>query len=396
MFEKIVRRRSEGGPALTIGELAEALLFYQNVHLWLDHGSLESIVRKIGMPILLAILARPNVSAVYCEQTLGTQTERISEVSQRHRFVAFKLAGHQDIGEFRSRKDRLTFILERMGVVRGQARLQAQKFLERVPVRSLEGDTLMPGGVISAASEDMMDSAYVHEAVRRILGIASPERVSRAFRFEVITDPPYYFINTDIDFSDVNARRRAQDPNLHPLTEAHLLTEILVARAELSIAARYGGELYTSELTAEIIKLRFAELLQRAGLETQERREFREIAVPDVPSIREIINKGGRTFDEFLQLLDKSQRFREWIQTVNPDEKLVEAYFRDVTAQGWLQSLPARMIRYVLTSGISAAAPITGLLLSAADSLLLEKVTAGWRPSIFVQRKLRPFLDVEG
>ncbi len=41
MFEKIILRRSDKGPGLTAGELAEALLFYQNVHIVLDFSSLK-------------------------------------------------------------------------------------------------------------------------------------------------------------------------------------------------------------------------------------------------------------------------------------------------------------------------------------------------------------------
>ena len=37
MFEKIVLHRSDQGNSITAGELAEALLYYQNVHLILDY-----------------------------------------------------------------------------------------------------------------------------------------------------------------------------------------------------------------------------------------------------------------------------------------------------------------------------------------------------------------------
>jgi len=92
MFEKIVLRRSEAGPVLSIGELAEALLFYQNVHIILDHSSFIEFVSSIGMPRLLSLLSKPNVSDVYCEETLGTRTETRGRV-QFHSFVAIMFAG---------------------------------------------------------------------------------------------------------------------------------------------------------------------------------------------------------------------------------------------------------------------------------------------------------------
>ena len=61
MFEKIILRRSDKGPALSAGELAEALLFYQNVHIVLDYSSLRGLINQIGMPSIVSLLSRPNV-----------------------------------------------------------------------------------------------------------------------------------------------------------------------------------------------------------------------------------------------------------------------------------------------------------------------------------------------
>jgi hypothetical protein len=70
MFEKIVLRRSDTGVALTLGEVAEALLFYQNVHLVLDPQALASLISCLGMNELLALVARKRLTAVYAEDFL--------------------------------------------------------------------------------------------------------------------------------------------------------------------------------------------------------------------------------------------------------------------------------------------------------------------------------------
>jgi len=40
MFEHIVLRRTEGGLPISVGQIAEALLYYQKVHLFIDRGTL--------------------------------------------------------------------------------------------------------------------------------------------------------------------------------------------------------------------------------------------------------------------------------------------------------------------------------------------------------------------
>lgn len=77
MFEKVTLRTSDRGDAITPGEIAEALLFYQNVHLVLDYYSLTGLIISLGMERLLSLLRRPNVSAVYTDETLATRKEPV-------------------------------------------------------------------------------------------------------------------------------------------------------------------------------------------------------------------------------------------------------------------------------------------------------------------------------
>jgi hypothetical protein len=65
MFDHVVLRRAGGGQTLSAGQIAEALLYYQKVHLVIDRGTLLGLVRQIGMSQLLRLLQRQDFSAVY-------------------------------------------------------------------------------------------------------------------------------------------------------------------------------------------------------------------------------------------------------------------------------------------------------------------------------------------
>ena len=69
MFEKVVLRRSQNGLGLSLGEVAQALLFYQNVHLVLDMQSLSDLSRSLGTGELLALVERKRLTAVYAEDS---------------------------------------------------------------------------------------------------------------------------------------------------------------------------------------------------------------------------------------------------------------------------------------------------------------------------------------
>lgn len=395
MFEKVVLRRSDAGSAITIGELAEAILFYQNVHIVLDYGSLVGLISKIGMPDLLSLLTRPNISAVYCEESLATRTERQGD-SSTHEFITYMLSGNQEVGQLTSRKKRLEFILERQGYPKKQARRLVERFRRLVPIKKLSDSYFIEGGIIKAACSDINEPEFVYEAMRRVLvREVGSDILPYDFTFKVIANHPKFQIVTNIDFDSINATRKSKTPSIYDISPAHFINNILEARTDIVLASHYGGDFYSSEMASQITRLKHHELLRRMGIDKEEVKEFNEIILHDMPSVREAINSGQRKFSEFLLVLDKSQRFREWTRGVNPDEKLVKAYFQDVTSEGWVASLPIKALRYAMGAIVTAIEPISGTLGSAADTIVAEKLLGGWRPSHFIEKKLKPFLQPE-
>jgi hypothetical protein len=393
MFEKVVLRRSSTGPAITVGEVAEALLFYQNVHIVLDYPGLGSLLDGFGARGLLALLARPNVTAVYTEETLGTFTETIG-FRQLHNFVAFKVSGEKDRAPVHTRKGRLAELIARKGHPPKEALRLAERLRERLPIRPFSGDTFVRGGVAPAAMADLLDADYVSKAMRHV-AMSTPGLMefSDSLRFEVVPSTPGKVeVLTNLDFDAVNSRRNVLSPNLGSITPASLLMNLLDARADTALAAHYGGDFRTSDATSEIVRVRFSELLKRSGISAAELSELHETVLPDYPTIKEVVDAGERTFDEFLLLLEKAERFRSWVSKVSPDEKLVGEYIRAISAEGWTSTLPAKVVRFMISTGLGFAAPIAGVVVSAADSLLLDKIAGGWRPSHWVDGTLKEFL----
>lgn len=57
MFETIiVRRHVNNGQAIDAGLLAETLLFYDNIHIVVDAGTLFGLANKIGTDNVLSLL----------------------------------------------------------------------------------------------------------------------------------------------------------------------------------------------------------------------------------------------------------------------------------------------------------------------------------------------------
>jgi hypothetical protein len=392
MFEHIVLRRAEHGLPISVGQIAEALLYYQKVHLFLDRGTLRGLIECLGPAATLQLLRRPEVTAVYCEENLGTHTSSVG-VTQFHGYVAFFLSGDQKSGQLKTLEARLRYEVQSLGISKKEAERFVRDFLTRIPARKLSGDHFIKGGIVKAAQEDLSDTEYMRRAIRSATSVVpGGYEPGDALAVEIIQTDQGAVVLTDLDFEAINRRRASLAPPQEAIGIAHLLSSVLDARADLAIASFYGGEFATSRATSSIIQVRYSELLVRGKLNAASRQQFTEVILPDSPRLAEVIDSGERSFDEFVSLLDKADRFKDWLGSVNPDEGLVRTYLRDVSSKGWIERLPAKSLRYVLTMGLEKVNPVAGVVAGLVDNFLIEKLLSGWRPNHFVSRDLGPFV----
>jgi hypothetical protein len=325
---------------------------------------------------------------------LLTQNEVVGSI-QYHWFDSGAISGKPGDEKPRSgKKGRLAMMLEMNGHKPREARKLAERFLEHVRMNRLSSDHFLTGGIPKAAMGDLSDADYVSAAVRRVLqDTIGFESFAGNLQFEVIQVPPKFLVRTNIDFPKGNALRKAVDPKLEAVSESNLLSGIVDARADTTLASFYGGDFCTSAVNSDIVRIRHAALLKRSGISATELTQFKDIVLPDYPTVREVVNSKERSFDEFLKLLDKSNKFRESVHRMSPDAELVTEYFKEVMKEGWISSLPAKTVRYVLAFAIGLKFPGLGAAYSWADQFLVDKLGAGWRPNHFVDGKLKPFLD---
>jgi len=396
MFERIVLRRSLDGLEITAGEIAEALLFYQSVHIVLDYSSLGGLVKSIGMPTILKVLSLPDVKTTYIEEMTGTQTEQTS-TGFEYSLVTFMITGHRDVGQFQSRNKRLEYMLESHGYKKSEAKKFVKQFRKCVIYKKLGDDNYIKGGLIPAALTDLLDNKYVEEAskivAQQLLGNQS---LQTDFFFRINSSGEKFRVATNLDFDVISKIQQIKDQNAGQYTPAHVTSALLNASIGVIFAGHYGGDFYTSKTESKIIQLRQNYLLHRFQLDRSEISRFKEVALKGSPDIAEVINQEQRSFEEFLELLSSARKFKRWLKGKSPDESIVAGYLEDVTAVGWLSSIPGKLLRYVVSASVGTIDPITSLAFSAGDSFFLERLFSGWKPNHFISEKVKPFIDPEG
>ena len=380
---------------MTAGELAEALLYYRHVHIFLDHGSIQSLLQKIDPSCLIDVLGRKGVSATYCDQFLATQTETANGVNT-YRFVTMRLIGSER-SKGKSKKEILrNRLIDICDLSAGDAKKLSGKIFDVAPVRDLGSDYFLDGGICNAAFEDLADDEYVTKAARLALTDILPAAdIPNDWYFRTYRENPTIFVDTNIDFSRFNEALKSERPDIGEQRPSNILNKILTARSDLTLSAHYRSDYYASSLSSEIARIKFRNVARHLGRDWQEKEAFQEVLLQDRCAIRTAIDSGDRNFEEFLTVLDEAERFKSWLDGVNPDSPILAEYMKSIQQVGWLQSLPSKSARYMLSTGFGLINPIAGGAISLADAFLIDKLKLGWKPNHFVEKRLQAFVGIE-
>lgn len=396
MFDHIVLNRSINGPSLTVGEIAEAILFYQSVHIIMDRSTLAGLIHKIGHHNVLKLLSYPHVKATYIEEFLGVHTID-SPYGPEYSLISAYISGGESVGDLKSSKKRLEYMLYQNGLSNKQAESFSSRFKNCVTFKSIANDHFIKGGVIAAATNDFLDTEYVLLGTRVIAkNLLGDKELPDNYYFKVHMNNGSFRASTNLDFSMVNVIQKNRDKNCGEYTPAHIASSLLNASYGLILAAHYGGDFYTSEVESEIIQLKNKHILTRAHLNRSIQNQFSTILLDGCPDLSSVLNTGERSFEEFLELLSKANNFKKWLKGKSPDENLVSNYIDDISSSGWINQTPSKIIRYLTSTSLGFAGPITGVVASAIDTFLLDKFCSGWKPNQFINKKLKPFVSVTG
>jgi hypothetical protein len=375
-----------------MGAIAEALLFYQNIRVVIEHGTLVSFARDGSLSEVLALVKEKRIQAVHCDEAVATITNSHG-VSQAHDFGVLKLFGHEGV-KGRNRAERIEISLQSNGLSPRKAKALSQAFVDAIPAKSFLKDDYLKGGILNAARTDAKDRNTLHGLLRAgLAAVPGGYDAGDSLEADYILSDLGYFLFTNIDYKAVNERRASMAPAHEPLTQAYLFNLILESRVDMHLAAYYGGDFITTTANSALVKWRQSHLLERTDRNREALDQFSELVLADVPRIRDVIDSGERSFGDFMKVMDKAQKFKAWLTDANPDQKLVTQYIDALKSDTWADKAPVKVFRYLFSLATGYTDPAGGILSGAADAFLLDRFVKGWQPNHFVDDRLKPFLS---
>jgi len=262
--------------------------------------------------------------------------------------------------------------------------------------------------MLKESHADLLDRGYMTSAIKSLLSFLAPEYSQPEpliFRVDPVLKGGTYKVTTNIDFDAANTSYHQHVSKEHSsLTAAYLLSQIADTRRDLIVGSRLQSEFAVAPARAVVASCKFAEIMCAGSKGGPVLSAFRETVIDNLPSIREVVNSGKKTFRDIVHLVNKSEKFKAWLKEQGGTEDLRKAYCQEIAHIDWADKLPPKSLRWLLVTGAgialgATAGPVAGgvaaTALSAGDFFLLDKVIKGWKPNQFIEAPLKQFLRIE-
>lgn len=395
MFESIcVGRQDFLGGDVDFGRLAEALVFYQQVHFLAEEETFRSLIRTCGDDVVLELCRMGSLTIHFSENTLGAATLDIDLPQERHGLVAVKVPNRNFLTQ-------ATKFFEDYCGPSGKGFRKTLKQFSR-SVQPFEH----PKSVLEHVQSDLADRGYVRACVRGLLSALAPEyQQPNPLVFDVnLGSEGHLRVDTNVDFRAVNeSYHRRVSPQHSSLSRAAILAHILNTRSNLEVASGISADLALGPVSSIMGANKIANVVEAYEKNTDALDRFMDFAIDDSRAIGQAISNRERNFSDVLKLVQEAQTFKDWLRKQDESVDLSKEYCREVSRVGWADKLPLKAFRMLLfnaaglaVSTLTSTSPVAGVAaglgLSVADNFLLDKLLMGWRPNQFVNGPLREFI----
>lgn len=396
MFESIVIRKSLENSFVDIGLIAECLLFYNKIQLVADPHMLQIVVRHIGLDTLEALIQNGNIILSFSPFMTGTRTNGQGTFHEYFDYCTFAKVSSRKSGypDFEA----LFFeSLEKGSGKKGKSRRVGNRLFADTQIIDPERSIPVEKGLPEIARCDLENKLFLSSAIQKSIQYLSPNyNLPSHWEFNVLRHSEGFNVQTNIDFDELN---RLKDTAYFPdpksrLSKAYLLDTILKANEDLFYSAHLNSELITKPITSSIIELKLNIILKQNHPNSDTEKLFQKVILPDAKKIREAINMGERHFHEIVPLVEKSEKFKEWLTQKDDIESAIREYHKLLAEKTWIEKLPSKIVRFSFFTGAGILADAlmagglgtaTAVALNIGDNFLIEKIGRGWKPAQYIK-----------
>lgn len=388
MFKSICIKSSDSKFPTDIGFIAENLLYYQNVHIIAGADTLPILVNNCGVDSLIELLTNRNLKIHIRENMLCVIEKKTVDGTNLTDAALFTSNGLT--------KEEVLFrgIFKASGR-RGYSKRTTNKLLPLVDTIKYEDN------ICDLVRDDIGDSDYFKQSIIETIKFYNPNLTLRPEEINYIFEKQNdgYIFETDLNYDLIN-KQLPNNPSGTIINPSSIMLNILETRGDMHLASNLNAEIATTSINTLLMKIKFHDIYKKTAKSSDELFQFNDFTLSNGHAIKEVLNNGDKNFDDFLKILDKADKYRNWLNNIDEDKNIIQEFHSAVTRETWIDKIPSKTFRwsFFTGAGLLADALVTGGLgtaigigLSLGDAFLLEKILKGWKPSVFIDKELKPF-----
>lgn len=395
MFKKIcIKKKESDGYKLDVAFVIDTMLFYGKVVLLVHREEMVILLKFFGEDLLNELIATGRIEVKVRENILGPMifpdgkynVELWSSPNENVETILYQ--AHRELHNNSSKNLRFASDFSR----------KISSYAYPVTVRE---------NIIA----DFNNEDYLTRALPVYLNSIVPEFVLPGkVEIEIVKDGRYgpfeaYTLNTNVNMEELNRVHKQHYPEAgYTIDYSGFLLSVAESKGDIQITSELESEIVTSELYSKFISFELDSIIAQRTKSENELNLFNAYVLEDCTSLGTAFVNGVLSGRELIRILEKSDRFRDWLDGIPDDNSLLGEYHKAVTQKEFADRLPTKTVRFVLFEGAGALIDMmgagglgtaAGTALAAADSFLMDKIlNKAWKPNQFIDKTLKPKIKV--
>lgn len=395
MFDKIcIKNKESDSYKLDVGFVIDTMLFYGKVVLLIHKEELIILLKFLGEDLLRELIKRGRLELRFRDNIIGS--------------MIFP-NGRYNIDTFSSPDVTIDSILyqSHREIINNSSKNQkfASEFSGIIEPYSY------PAFVRESIISDFSNEHLLKRALPVYINSIVPEFIlPEKIEIEIIKEAgfgPYdaYSLKSNIDVDELNRVHKESRPEIdYDIDYSGFLLSVGESKGDIHIASELESEIVTSELYSKFIALEVEDLIKQRTKSEDELKLFATYVLEGCTSLGLGYMDGIINGKDLLKILDKSDKFRDWLKNISEDKNLLGEYHKAVMKEDFSDKLPTKTARFVIFEGIGITLDLFGAggigtiaatALAAADNFLLDKIiNRGWKPNQFIDKSLKPKIKI--
>lgn len=371
---------------IDVGRILDAMLYYSHVELIADSRVITGLWFELGKDGMRTLLTHPSLHVQITPEMPVVMSNTHNGITT-HAPVAMTSAGND--GKRINPSDTVgalhhlinnrvnTPISDVKSAIKGIPETRFAKLFSEIPA---------PADIFESLIKDNDSMKIFIEAYARKNKIEISFDNIKKLEIEIIRTKNGYFISENVDLSKILISNKS-------IEWKDILPTIMDYRYDLHLSQARSSDIISNDINSYIASRRIDLSINRAIKSQDNLSAFEQFSFEGARPFGSSFHKGTITLKDSLDLIDKTEKFRIWLNGLPPQADIIKEYHKAVTKDTILDKLPSRVSRFSIFTGggvvldllgTGGLATLTGLGLSAFDSFVLDGLVKGWRPNTFV------------